>query len=639
MKIEELMAGDPTLRQIVLQNTNKNKDKVLDVVVTDLFTGYQEPCLLPAVPVDPGRQGVPSDHSRVEVKIRTNLSTSSARPKKETFVVQRMPDSLVAGFGQVLVDENWNCLEDGMSVEEMVAAFEVTATRLVDQHFPKKRVSVVQGDLPYFTEELRQLRRQRDHIYQRNGKSQHYFTIQSKFQLKLKAEALKYKNRIIQEVQEGKRGSGYSAIRKLGEGPAGSDKKRQFLIPAFVEEGLSPQQSANRLADYFSAISQTVEPLDVNKFHPALQLAIQRGREDTNKPIFTQHEVYRTLLKIKKPNSRVEGDVPKKLISEFSYLWAGPASIIFNKVIKSSEWPPQWKIENAVVLHKTENVSMVKTEDDVRTISQTSFLSKLLENMLFSWLLPIVDPYLDPGQCGGLSKTSTSHYLIKLLDFIHVTLDKRTPHAAVLAALDMSKAYNRGDSMVIEDLHAMHTPGWLLAVLCSYLSSRSMVLSYQAASSSPRPLPGGYGAGTLMGGFLFIIKFNGICLRPSIPRPNGNKAIQLKFVDDATKAASINMKKSLIQDPKTRPFPPLQYNERTQMVLNPCENILQQELDRFQQETEQCNFVTNKKKTVVMLFNASRKYSFPPEFSLGQESLAVKSVHKILRLFVQNDLR
>ena len=40
-----------------------------------------------------------------------------------------------------------------------------------------------------------------------------------------------------------------------------------------------------------------------------------------------------------------------------------------------------------------------------------------------------------------------------------------------------------------------------------------------------------------------------------------------------------------------------------------------------------------------MLFNASRKYSFPPEFSLGQESLAVKSVHKILGLFVQNDLR
>ena len=53
LHIDKLLAGDPTLRQIVLQNTNKNKDKVLDVIVTDLYSGYQEPTLLPAVPVDP----------------------------------------------------------------------------------------------------------------------------------------------------------------------------------------------------------------------------------------------------------------------------------------------------------------------------------------------------------------------------------------------------------------------------------------------------------------------------------------------------------------------------------------------------------------------------------------------------------
>ena len=156
---------------------------------------------------------------------------------------------------------------------------------------------------------------------------------------------------------------------------------------------------------------------------------------------------------------------------------------------------------------------MVKSEEDVRTISKTIFFSKVLESLLGERLLPIVEPYLDPGQCGGLSRTSTSHYLIKLLDFVHTTLDKRTPHAVVMAALNLSKAYNRGDSMVIEDLHAMHTPNWLLAILCSYLSLRSLTLRYQNATSSPpHDLPGGYSAGTWLGGFLFIIKFNGIFL-------------------------------------------------------------------------------------------------------------------------------
>lgn len=193
--------------------------------------------------------------------------------------------------------------------------------------------------------------------------------------------------------------------------------------------------------------------------------------------------------------------------------------------------------------------------------------------------------------------------------------------------------------MVIEDLHAMHTPGWLLALLCSYLTSRSMVLTYQQATSSQRQLPGGYGAGTWLGGFLFIVKFNGVCLRPAIPRPNGNRAIQLKFVDDATKVASVNLKTSLINDPSSRPLP-LNYHERNRMIIDPNENVLQHELNRFQAEATEKNFVANKQKTFIMLFNQSRKHDFPPEFSMGgSEQLTVKSELKILGVQIQDDLK
>jgi len=165
-----------------------------------------------------------------------------------------------------------------------------------------------------------------------------------------------------------------------------------------------------------------------------------------------------------------------------------------------------------------------------------------------------------------------------------------------------------------------------------------MTLKYQGATSTSRDLPGGYGAGTWLGGFLFIIKFNGICLRPSIPHPNGNKAIQLKYVDDATKAASINLTNSLIQDPLTRQMP-LQYHERTKMIIDPQENVLQMELDRFQKETAENNFVANEKKTAVMIFNNSKKYDFPPEFKLGaSEILNTHKELKILGVMVQNDL-
>ena len=204
-----------------------------------------------------------------------------------------------------------------------------------------------------------------------------------------------------------------------------------------------------------------------------------------------------------------------------------------NKIIQSSTWPRQWLEEQAVVLSKLKAQQVPQNEDDLRTVSKTAWFSKCFENLLGDYILPIIDKYIDPGQCGGLKKSSVSHYLIKLLDFAHRTLDKNTPHCAVLCTEDLSKAYNRGShNLVIEDLWAMHLPGWLSALI-------------------------------------------------PITRPiTQNKGMQVKFIDDASQIASVNLKKSLIPDTQVRPRP-LNYSERTEMILNPTEDVLQQELEKF----------------------------------------------------------
>ena len=157
----------------------------------------------------------------------------------------------------------------------------------------------------------------------------------------------------MKEVKDGKRGSGYSAIRRLGDGQSDWDARKEFKIPAYCEKGLTANEAANKLADHFSAISQTVKPLDILKLHPSLRLAVKEGQEDKSKPILSQHDVYRKLMSIKKPNSSVDGDIPKKLVKQHPYLWAGPATKVFNNIIQRSEWPTPWKIENAIPLHKT----------------------------------------------------------------------------------------------------------------------------------------------------------------------------------------------------------------------------------------------------------------------------------------------
>ena len=168
---------------------------------------------------------------------------------------------------------------------------------------------------------------------------------------------------MTQEVRDGKKGSAYSAIRKLGNRP-GETGRPDFLIPAYVEQQLTPQQSAEKLADHFSQISETVEPLEVEKFHPAPRETIKEGIISDRKPMVNHHHVNRKFLKLKKPHSCVPGGVPRILIKENPYEFSKPAMRIFNRIVQTAEWPTQWTKEHITVIPKSKT-DPPQTEDDL----------------------------------------------------------------------------------------------------------------------------------------------------------------------------------------------------------------------------------------------------------------------------------
>jgi hypothetical protein len=210
---------------------------------------------------------------------------------------------------------------------------------------------------------------------------------------------------------------------------------------------------------------------------------------------------------------------------------------------------------------------------------------KILDFHVCNMMMPFIEPFIDPGQCGGLKNSSITHYLVKLLHFVHVKLDLKQPHAVLLALIDMEKAFNRvSHQLVIEDLADMKVPGWLLLILISYLTERSMYMRYKGSRSSRRFLPGSTPQGALLGILLFIIKFNGALLRPPIPRPS---SLTLKYIDDLSLLQAFNLKLSLRLDPVMRPRP-LSYNERTQQILLPENNPMQallNEMESLHQKT------------------------------------------------------
>ena len=206
MDIDLLCTLDPTLRQLVRGVTNKNKDKVLDVVYTDCPSLFQEPSILPPMQVDEGKVGKDSDHAGVMVLPRNNLAREGGEVR-ERIRVRPFPESGIINFGLRLIEEDWGAMEEeDMSSSDMVDSFVSLNNNMVDSVFPEKEIQVGPGDLPYFSEELRHLKRQRLRAYNNHGgKSPQYLRLKQRFHHILEREARKYVKKIENEVFEGKR--------------------------------------------------------------------------------------------------------------------------------------------------------------------------------------------------------------------------------------------------------------------------------------------------------------------------------------------------------------------------------------------------------------------------------------------------
>ena len=633
--IPVMLSIDPSLHQIVTLPTRGSR--ILDVIVTNLRKYYNDPVILPPIMPDKPGLGAPSDHSGV---LATPLASNTHHiSRTKVFkTIRPLPDSLIDTFHTKLSTQF--ATECQMEVDQMVESFQNTLNTILNSTFPEKKIILSPQDKPWFNEHLRTLKRKRMREYERHGKSDKYLQLRTMYEEKLKTETLKYLDKIATEVVEGRRGSSYPALKKLGARPW-DQSRDSFQLPAHQDQNLSPAQSAEIIAAHFSSISQEYKPVSLYNLPPNIQDYLLSADQSVA-PILTHEEVYRRIRKAKKPKGQVPGDLPPKLVKHCAHTLTPPVTAIFNNITTQAKYPSHWKIEQQLAIPK---IIPPQNEDDLRNLSKTPFFSKVYESFIAGWLLPIIQPYLDPDQC-GLKGLSITHYLIKLLHFVHSTLDMRKPHTVLAACIDLSKAFNRCDhSIVIQDLFDMHTPPWLLKIFLSYLSGRSMHLTFNEARSSRRMLPGGGPQGAYLGGIIFIIKYNGALLRPPVPRSlstgpiNKSKSKSVKFVDDGTVAVSVDLKACLIPDPVSRPRP-LKFHERTQHILPPENNLLQwfiRDAERFTQENK---MVINRDKTHIISFTKSRKWDFPPEvtFSEGGQ-IKCQNETKLLGVIVSNDLR
>ena len=105
--------------------------------------------------------------------------------------------------------------------------------------------------------------------------------------------------------------------------------------------------------------------------------------------------------------------------------------------LREGHVPRLWKSADVLPLRKTPRPKSIDT--DLRPISLTAVLSKILESFVFNWLAPIVMPYIDPFQFGSVKKSSTSQTLVHLVHYCLSALE--IPNTIIRTSfIDFSKA-------------------------------------------------------------------------------------------------------------------------------------------------------------------------------------------------------
>ena len=142
---------------------------------------------------------------------------------------------------------------------------------------------------------------------------------------------------------------------------------------------------------------------------------------------------------MKKKVSTVIGDIPWKIIREFSVELSTPLSNIFNSATLGGVWPNIWKCE---VVTPVPKVYPTISVDELRNFS------KIYEALLADFIIEDMNPCMESSQYGNVKRISIQHYLVKIMNRILTVLatNNEDEKLAVLAQLvDWSKAFDRQD--------------------------------------------------------------------------------------------------------------------------------------------------------------------------------------------------
>ena len=620
LKLDSILDLNSIFCQMVQNPTRLNPPRILDPIITTLSGYYQKPICLPPLDADPDKNGKPSDHLMV---VMPPISVIENRPGRVTKRIKYRPFNVknLEDMKAWMNSEDWSTFYEEDSANKKMEILQKMMVSKYHQFFPEKSKTISSDDNPYFTEKLKMLKRRKCREYRKNRKSLKWKNMENKYQEELEKAKKNFYDSKIRKLRKGNPRQWHREFKKLTR----SDQHGSEEISIESIKEFTADEQAELIANSFAAISQEFDALKKDDIEvPTFS--------EKDVPIVTEAEVSEIISKMDPSKSTIDGDVPAKVLKNFSDSLAKPVTNVINAAIKQGCWPDILKLEMVTPVPKK---FPPKTIEEMRNISGLLNMDKIAETVISRMMISDMRKHLDPSQFANQKGLSIQHYLVKMIDRILGAVDgnsKRESCAVLATLVDWKQAFPRQcPKLGVESFIKNGVRPSLIPLLISYFQGRKMQVKWHGVKSKVKDLNGGGPQGATFGIWEYLSQSNdnADCI---------SESDKFKFVDDLSFLEIIQLLSVGLASYNIRAHIPSNIPTHNQIIVS--ENLKSQDhLNEINKWTKNQKMRLNEAKTKNIIFNFSKKYQFTTELSVNDNKIEIVNETRLLGTILTSDLK
>ena len=440
--------------------------------------------------------------------------SGKARPQKpdNTPVLKRdLRSSSLRRFGQWISSYDWSPILDIDACELKFQKFHEVMSNMMEKFLAITRTKVRQSDKPWKTPSLKSAISKRQKALHSYSKSSPMFKFwRNKVIVDVKSARSKYYATSVSKLKQGNSSKWWKEVKSVG-GLSSRDSWHHQLVSS---DNRTTQHLVESINNFFTGLTSHFRPLEPD--NTEMHLVVP--------PSFFVNigQVYHALRKTRTNKSPGPDSIPNIILKMLAFELAPVIAYVYNSSLLQGVYPQHLKFYIVRPIPKELPPSSI--ENDLRPISLTSQISKILEGFTLESLMPQVIDQLDIKQF-ALPKKSTTHALVYVLHQILAALHSRHNSIRLFFA-DFMKGFDLVDhGIIIRDLENLNVHPVLVRWITAFLTNRQQCVKIDCHQSSWKSVNGGLPQGTRLGPLLFAILVNPL-LKDWVGR--------LKFVDDAT---------------------------------------------------------------------------------------------------------